>query len=287
MEPEKNEAEGLEPLGFCELAGSHAVPPHDTGVLGSGQDPSPEYLIGSYAETKAWLDCCPYASTLTGYDCNAKQMLIIQIRCRRWTCRHCGERRVSHYAHKVQKAQPNRLVTLTVNPAHWSEPRAAYDGTRKAVTALATKLRRILGEWEYFRVLEVTKRGWPHYHLVVRSPYIHQPVLSKMWKELTGAQIVDVRQIRKVGDVYSYVVKYLCKQTLVPWTDRRISWSRNFWIDDGFVPAGQMCIADSQRHMESPAAWLEDHWQGKVIRQLSRDCWVLATSEPQKPPLEF
>lgn len=232
-------------------------------------------MIGSTLGHKLLSDTCPSAKTVTGFSKTLDRWCVIQIRCKRWGCRHCGVRKSTHFAWKCIDARPNRLVTLTVNNKLWENPRAAYDGTKRKVTELATKLRRSHGEFEYFKVLEVTKLGWPHYHLIVRSGYIPQRHISQQWNLLTGAPIVDVRRIKKTQDVYFYVVKYLCKQKYIPWTNRRVSWSRNFFDKTPFNQPDGLQLTQVHWSDEHPVEVLKKHFDVFFIHPFSRDCWTL------------
>lgn len=241
----------------------------------AGQGGAPTYLIGSLTGTQNFLDCCPFAATVCGWSVTLQATVVIQLRCKRWTCRHCGERLIAHYGRKCEAAKPNRFITLTCANNRWSDPLAAYHGTRKAVTALAAKLRRRLGEFEYFRVLEATKKGWPHYHLITRCPYVPQAELSTEWNKLTNAPIVDVRQVKRIRDVYSYVVKYLGKQKAVPWTNRRVAWSRHFWSVDDFKAGPTLEMPCPEYNGDHPASYLAWRYEGRLIETYSRDCWIL------------
>jgi hypothetical protein len=178
----------------------------------------------------------------------------------------------------VREAEPNKLITLTVNPSRWTDPRAAYDGTRRKISDLSKLLRKKYGEFEYFRILEVTKKGWPHYHLITRSSFIPQAELSTLWKGLTGAPIVDVRQIKKVGDVYWYVVKYLAKQAYIPWTDRRATWSRSFLVKTDFVPDSPLDLVAPKTDRMHPADYLHWNMPKATLIEYSPTCWIIQPS---------
>jgi hypothetical protein len=120
-------------------------------------------------------------------------------------------------------------MTLTVNPNCEYSPRQAWLDNTPKIPRLIKILRKQFGPIEYFRVLEVTKKGWPHWHFLLRSGFIAQRTLSDVWKSLTGAPIVDIRKVQKTFHAYSYCVKYLAKQKYVPWTNRRVTWSKDFF----------------------------------------------------------
>jgi hypothetical protein len=52
----------------------------------------------------------------------------------------------------------------------------------------------------------------PHLHILFEGDYLPQAVARDTWHEITGdSYIVDIRQIRTVGEACSYVVKYATK----------------------------------------------------------------------------
>lgn len=264
-----------------ESTGASSGPPQsrndsdDTAQGEWSQRETPHFLVGSIIKGEHYSETCPAAKTLAAYSETLKTNVIIQIRCKRWGCRHCGTRKVIHYAWRCEDARPNRLVTLTVATRSWENPRAAYEGTKGRVTQLAVRLRRTHGEFEYMKVLEVTKNGWPHYHLIVRSEYIPQQTISNIWADLTGAPIVDVRKLNKSRDVYFYVMKYLAKQKYVPWTTRRVSWTKNFFPPNEHKTPKTLGLIGKGWVDDHPLDVIRRHYLPFMIYQFSTDCWLI------------
>lgn len=236
----------------------------------------PETLIVGSGE---WhnISWCPVARTLSGYSQSRRSVVYMQTRCKRWGCPHCGRRRIISLAKKVDRAGPSKFITLTVDPGRWENPREAFKGTSRPVSQLITKLRRLYGPIEYLKVLETTKSGWPHYHLCVISDYLPQATISALWNELTGAHIVDIRQVKKVKDVYWYMVKYLAKQTHVPWTNRRISWTRKFFAACPKPEGMHLELAGVTREKQHPQQVMEWQQRGRLVRRLTADAWELVS----------
>jgi len=186
---------------------------------------------------------------------------------------------------RVAAAKPNRLITLTVWPKLYDDPRQAYDLTRRAVPTLLRTLRKTYGPIECFRVLEVTKAGWPHYHLVARSEYIPQASIKTRWEELTGAMIVDVRQIKASKDVYWYVVKYLAKQDHVPWTTRRVTWTKGFFPADDFEPGPGLVLRSEKFVGHTPTQTAQWEYPGCTLERYSLDCWIVKGIGRVPPPV--
>lgn len=226
------------------------------------------------------MDTCPRARTLSARSETLDAWVLIAVTCKNWGCPICGRRKVAHYAQLVTAAKPNRLITLTVDPKFYKDPRDAFDRTRKCVPKLIASLRKAYGDFECFRVLETTKKGWPHYHLVVRSAYIPHAVVRSLWTALTGAIIVDVRQIKRATDIYYYVVKYLAKQTAVPWTKRRVTWTRNFFAAQDFTPGPGLLLQGEAFKGHTPVQIAQWEFTGCTLERHSRDCWIVHGYSP-------
>lgn len=216
---------------------------------------------------------CPYATTLKAWSDHFKAIVVIALTCKRWGCRYCGQKKALKLAERTATANPNRLITLTVNPAVHCSPRVAYESTTKKLPLLARKIRRDHDEFEYLRVLEVTKKGWPHFHLVARSPFIRQHYISDVWSELTGAPIVDIRKIRKHNDVFTYVMKYLCKQKYIPWTNRRVSWTRNFFPPKVAIEKGKWKLEAKAWNDRHPVDVIAEKYDGQICQKIAADAW--------------
>jgi len=239
------------------------------------QQPQKRLVDADYSSLTAWLNCCPVADTLTAWSAALKREIIIQLRCKRWGCPHCGPRRVAHTAHRVKAARPNKFVTLTTRVTDTETPREAYDRTRRKLSTLVRGIRKTWGYFEYMRVLEVTKKGWPHYHLVARAAWIDQAWLSAEWQRLADAHIVDIRAIRKKANVVQYLVKYLYKQSHVPWTNRRLSWSPGFFNQPPDDPPPPLDLMEPKKEGMSPATYFSCYHHGREIEEYGADAWLI------------
>lgn len=60
--------------------------------------------------------------------------------------------------------------------------------------------------------------GWNlHMHVICQGRYAPQAAISYAWREVTGAQVVDVRNVDRTGDAVAELVKYVAKR---PETER-------------------------------------------------------------------
>lgn len=252
---------------------------NDSVTAEDRQDYREPFLLISLKDHPACFDTCPYATTIRGYSKFFHSTILIALTCKRWGCRYCGVKKSRALAARTGAAKPNKLITLTVNPRCYITPREAFEETRRKLSELARVVRKQTGEFEYLRVLEVTKKGWPHYHLVARSPYIKQKWISDVWNDLTGAPIVDIRAIRKAEHVVPYVMKYLCKQTYIPWTNRRISWSKSFFPKEDPPEKGRWKVSSKKWLDEHPEVVISSDFLGSVFTKVAADAWLVDPPE--------
>lgn len=223
---------------------------------------------------------------MSGWSLTLDRTVFIATRCGSFSCPHCGPKKQQRMAIMCELAAPNKLITLTVNPRFYKDPRDAFDQTRRQLSQLAKTIRLERGEFEYLRVIEATKAGWPHYHLVARTPYVPQATLSRAWRSLTKAPVVDIRKIDERLGVFGYVFKYLGKQVSIPWTKRRISWTRNFFQkaqrDDN--PGLQLELL--KFHKADLAATFVDSFPGALIERFGTNVFIIKERCPPGPPAD-
>jgi len=161
------------------------------------------------------------------------EVLIVPMKCKNWRCPYCGPRLRNSWAWKIAQANPERLITLTADPALHESPRAAYETMRAALPKLIRTLRKIGRSIEYAAVWELTEKGWPHLHIVQKGDFLPQKLVSKLWLQLRCGKVVDIRQVTSKRGVASYVAKYLMKTAqaldIMPKGRRLITHSAKFF----------------------------------------------------------
>lgn len=210
---------------------------------------------------------CPNAQTLLAHDVDRDENLVLVLPCKQWACRWCSSRKIAALAFRTKLAKPNRLLTLTVNPARHETPRDAFDATRRQVPVLFTQLRKRFGDIEYLRVTETTRLGWPHYHALLRSQYLPHVVVKNAWAKLTGAVIVDVRQVKQCFAAYTYLCKYLSKMSNLQWTERHVSYSRSFFPPDPQIDPPKRNLQQKTYVPQHPFNYLLNHYEGDSVCQ--------------------
>jgi len=245
-----------------------------------------EYLIDAEpSNAYRYFGVCPQARCMEVYSLTHAARVIFILPCNCWGCRYCAERKIKALAAKVMLAAPNRLLTLTIDPALHEDPKSAWLNTRRQVSILIRQLRLKHGPIEYLRVTEVTKKGWPHYHLLVRSGYLPHSVVRDTWATLTGAKIVDLRQVTKTFSAYTYLVKYLSKLHSLGWTERHVSMSRAFTPPRPVKHKMEIEYAEPKFSHQHPAQFVLEWYPGYTAKRLSQHAHLLLHPGQVSPPI--
>lgn len=131
--------------------------------------------------------------------------------------RRCFQRVMSG----IEKGGKLRFLTLTSSPA---SPVDIQRSWRK----LYGRMRRRNLITGYIKVTERTKSGLLHLHVLFRGSFVAQEWLSRVWKEIHGAEIVDIRMAYGRTGAAGYLAKYMSK------AGERYSWSWE-WVYRGFT----------------------------------------------------
>ena len=133
--------------------------------------------------------------------------------------------------HTLWRGRPTHLLTLTLRA------RGEFDSLerREYIAAEFKRLTRWLRrtysrEIELAVVPELTKKGMPHLHCLVRSPVeMSEPEIAGHWFDQTGAWQVDLQPIYRVGGAVNYLRKYLHKGPA------EYKGKKRYWYTHGYV----------------------------------------------------
>lgn len=156
----------------------------------------------------------------------------ITMRCKSWRCDICRPENAKIVKRRARRGLPTTMLTLTSNPAVAG---CADERARLLVTGFR-ELRRLmlrhhgLKRVPFFAVFERTKKGEPHLHILLRMGYVDQKWISEQMARLTGAPIVDIRQVRGTKKAAAYVAKYIGK-SLDQFEGCKRYWSTSNWLD--------------------------------------------------------
>lgn len=135
----------------------------------------------------------------------------LRVGCDRYGCRDCSPRKARRFVERIRPAGFNRLITFTQPPGE-----GVVEKTTLARQALAWRrtyqwLRREYRMTSYAWVREIgRKTSRLHLHVVARSSYVPQRVLSKAASRYGFGRVVDIRRLR-TSEALNYVAKYLTK----------------------------------------------------------------------------
>jgi len=171
--------------------------------------------------------------------------------CRSWSCEYCRPLRRSQLLAKCAAGEPTRLLTLTVNPAVGADQGERLLLLANAWRIIVKRLRRERGQGtvEYLAVVEYTKAGEPHLHILLRSKYVPQALLSSWMAELIDAPIVDIRAIKNQKEVIRYVAKYVTKE-LEANAGRKRYWTSGSWEPRREAPSSDAQILQARWTVE-------------------------------------
>ena len=238
---------------------------------------------------------CPWATTVAGWDANSESYVAVGVTCKRWGCVYCATRKVRRLAWMAKNAEPNRLLTLTHSDKEWAEseidtpdgPRTISRGetcwraASKAFPELIRFLRIEMGECEYLRVLELQANGMPHFHCMLRSGFLPQGKVLAEWRRLCGRSGVNLKKIDSSFRTFHYLVKYLTKLHKIEWTDRHVSYSREFFRREDREEVEYAKLEGLVKYDQHPWVWLRERYNATTISVAGEGRWYL----PDAPDL--
>jgi hypothetical protein len=238
--------------------------------------------------------CCPWATSAFGFDWNSERWILVQVTCKRWGCPYCAVRKIRRLAWMSRNAEPTSLVTVTVSVHRYHDGKAAWDAMAPAWPELIRYARKLWGEIEYLRVLELQQNGMPHFHAMLRAPFLPQQPLRKEWRRLIGepdaADRVDrdghywaglqIKAIDSTFRTFRYLVKYLSKLHKLPWTDRHVSYSKQFFREADTQKVEWAKLDQVQKRDEHPFKFLRERFAWETVLVPSDGRYVLPTYPP-------
>lgn len=144
---------------------------------------------------------------------NADVQVAVSLKCRAWTCPNCFDTRKKQLIAEAAGGRPTTFLTLTTRRSDKIDPDRAAMRLSKAWRLCRLRIIRFYGlsELPFLAVVEATKAGWPHLHILMRAPYIDWEMISEwMWELCDGAQI-NIQRIDKHRKMTAYVAKYCGK----------------------------------------------------------------------------
>lgn len=153
---------------------------------------------------------CGFGS-IVGSPPDKSELLTIPVRCKSWTCKICAPRKTRAILARLLRGEPQRDITLTMRANIPGTARMKAAMMKKAASRVFTKARKTFGVFEYAAVMELTKKGTPHMHILQRGTYIPVAWLKREWKKHGLGHVVHIQKIRSARHAAGHAVKYLGK----------------------------------------------------------------------------
>ncbi len=151
------------------------------------------------------------SGSILGVNPETEVAVIIPTTCKSWWCPKCKRPKALRLQEKICSGDPERMITLTSNPAATQSPSEAINLMKLGWVRLLNKIKRHTKGFQYVLIWELTKRGWPHIHIAARGPYLSHAFLKYWWNAFTGAPVVNVTRIKSPRHASRYIAKYFTK----------------------------------------------------------------------------
>lgn len=205
--------------------------------------------------------------------------------CNRWSCEHCATKRRNQLIGQAVSGEPNKILTLTVNPSWGTSALDRRDMLHRAWKLLVKRILRKyrFGILPYMAIIEKTKKGEPHLHILLRCPFISQSWISDQMRELNGAPIVWIEQVHSTRKAINYVSKYIGKAPAQFGNRKRYWVSRGWEVNAPTVPERERFNPITTRVVREP--WTQTltryPFQG-FKHEIVEDGWHRFTAVPRE-----
>jgi len=207
-------------------------------------------------------------------DLNTGEVAAGAIWCKSWLCEYCAPIRQKQLMAQAVSGNPNKFITLTSR--YRPDEMTPSDAARQLVHAWRMVVQRgkrekLFKDIQYIAVFELTKKGWPHLHILARCSFLAQSWLSDRLREYADSPIVDVRTVKSRKRAAWYIAKYTAK------APTKIDGCKRYWRTRGYDLSPNKrdkCLHDhfigylTQGHIQEVAGLYEAHdyildWSGE------------------------
>jgi hypothetical protein len=217
---------------------------------------------------------------------NRETRRFLGVACGSWRCEVCAKRRRRQVMRRLsmglEGGQHPRFLTLT-SPAG-DTPEASLRLMSRRFEKLRRLVRRVgyRGEFEFGGVVELTKRGIAHFHVLFRGPYLTQATWSRIAVEAGFGEVVWIERAtsdRLAGYVTKalpgYVTKALREPKAFPRHFRRVRFSRG-WAPAWVVRRPRPSADESPWELVRPGTHAMSVYQRALVlgNRADPDGWV-------------
>ncbi len=151
-----------------------------------------------------------YSSKISNH--NEISIIRFPICCKTYFCEYCSVSKKIKLRKKLNQITFNnrmRFLTLTLSTNDFS-PEEALTKISYFFNRLCKELRRRGFKFQFFKIIELTKRHQAHIHALI-SCYIDVNIIRSIWKSLTGSYQVFIKAMLDKPMMIQYLIKYLTK----------------------------------------------------------------------------
>lgn len=149
----------------------------------------------------------------------------VSLRCKSWLCPGCQDGRKKALIAQAIGGKPTKFLTLTSRRRDGLTVEAAAKEISHAWRLVRLRIMRRLktGKLPFVAVMERTKQGWPHLHILCRMPWFSQKQISIWMKEILDSPVVWIEHLDKAHKAAVYCSKYASK------CEQKIGTSKRYW----------------------------------------------------------
>jgi len=171
--------------------------------------------------------------------------------------------------------KPRTFLTLTSRRIENLSPDQAAKALSHAWRLLRLRIFRKfkITKLPFIAVLEATKLGWPHLHILMRAPFIPHKWLSEQMQELLDSPVVGIERIDTHRKLAVYVSKYCTKAEHKFGTAKRYWQSRDYQLGSKTDKEGKKYGNGDWSVWTSSVRVLAEDWSSKsyAVNWLSKD----------------
>jgi len=151
-------------------------------------------------------------------DASYPKLALSPCRCTSQFCDRCALPHAIKWRERLRPAlkkwQAVSMLTLTLDPSKFDGPEQAFRevGKKRWVAECIRKLNRknLLKSTSWVYALEFHKSGWPHWHVLVETPFIDKHKLQAAWAR-GNCWVSRSRGFKNSNHAVHYVTKYAIK----------------------------------------------------------------------------
>lgn len=151
-----------------------------------------------------------YSSKISNH--NEISVIRYPINCKTYFCPSCALKKKYSLQNKLKSICYNnnmRFLTLTLSTSLYT-PEQSLCNISKFFNLFCKELRRRKYKFQFFKIIEFTKKDIAHIHALI-SCYIPYDVIQSVWMNITHCNVVFIKKILNKDMLNRYLLKYLSK----------------------------------------------------------------------------